>query len=99
MQTRKEELAIPPAAQKARKAIELLRVWAANGKQHVTLAADVWDDPAAWGIMLVDLAKHVANAYAQKQEITYADALARIKEGLDSEWNDATDEPTGQIED
>jgi hypothetical protein len=34
-------------------AVELLRVWAASGKQHVTIRTEVWEDP--WGIFLVDL--------------------------------------------
>lgn len=50
------ELPVPGAVHADPKAIELLRVWAAGGKQHVTLATRVWEDPAAWGIMLVDLA-------------------------------------------
>jgi len=37
----------------------------AKGRQHISLATAVWDDPASWGIMLVDLAKHIAIAYQQ----------------------------------
>ena len=92
------DLPIPDAAVGNANAIELLRVWAANGMQHVALATEVWEDPAAWGMMLVDLAKHVANAYAANQAIDYAVALERIKQGFDTEWQDATDEPTGKIE-
>lgn len=59
------QLPVPAAAGNDASAFELIRVWAAHGQQHVSLAIEVWDDPAAWGVMLVDLAKHVASAYQQ----------------------------------
>ncbi len=86
-------LPIPPRAQKDRKGIELARIWAAKGKQHVTIRTKVWVDPAAWGMMLVDLAKHVANAYAEDEGLDAAAVLERIKEGFDAEWGHPTDEP------
>jgi hypothetical protein len=45
--------------------------------------------------MLVDLAKHVANAYEQVDGRDRDETLARIKAGFDAEWDHATDEPTG----
>jgi hypothetical protein len=70
-------------------------VWAAGGHQHVTLATNLWEDPAAWGIMLVDLAKHVADAYEKTSGQPVAEVLARIRAGFDAEWETATDSPTG----
>ncbi len=93
-----KELSIPPAALSAKQAIELLRVWAANGSQHVTIETGLWADPAAWGLMLVDLARHVANSYEQKGAISRAEALTRIHAAFDAEWAVPTDEPTGQLE-
>jgi hypothetical protein len=92
-------LPVPPAAQTDAKAIELLRVWAANGQQHVSLATNLWPDPAAWGIMLVDLAKHVAAAYQQTSGKGFESVLNRIKEGFDAEWLAATDKPFGSLQD
>jgi hypothetical protein len=91
------ELPIPPKASEDRRAVEILRVWAAGGKQHVTLATGLWKDPACWGLMLVDLAKHVANAYAQSIDISALEALRSIRKGIDAEWESATDAPTGQL--
>lgn len=82
-----------PSRKRARD--ELVRVWAAAGAQHVTLATGLWDDPAAWGLALVDLARHVARAYAQTQGKPPAAVLRRIREGFDAEWGNATDTPTG----
>jgi hypothetical protein len=89
-----KELPIPAAVAADERAIELGRIWAAGGKQHVSLATGIWDDPANWGIMLVDLARHAANTYGASTGMTREAVLARIKEGLDAEWSHPTDEAT-----
>jgi hypothetical protein len=91
------ELPIPPEVTGDKHARELIRVWAAHGKLHVSIATSVWDDPFKWGMMLVDLAKHVANAYHKTSNMPVVTTLERLREGLDAEWEDATDEPTGRI--
>ena len=72
--------------------MELARIWIVDGNQHVAINGNLWDDPAAWGLMLVDLAKHVANAYAKegrnKQEV-----LNRILDGFNAEIQSPTDDP------
>jgi hypothetical protein len=47
--------------------------------------------------MLVDLAKHVANAYEQQEGRSNSDSLQRIRAGFDAEWSKATDHPAGHI--
>jgi hypothetical protein len=91
------ELPVPPTASAARQAVEIARVWIVDGRQHVTLNAKAWKDPAAWGLLLVDLAKHLANAYEQVDGRDADVTLARIKEGFDAEWLHATDEPSGRV--
>lgn len=92
-----KELLIPPEATRDPKAIELARIWASGGKQHVSLITGIWKDPAAWGIMLVDLAKHIAAAYGQKEGRDPLETLSRIKAGFDAEWQHETDRPTGGL--
>ena len=94
-----KELPIPPVARESSGAIEVARVWVAKKAQHVSLATGLWKDPAAWGVMLVDLAKHVANAYHETTGQGPSEALARIKEGFDAEWAAATDDPEGGLVD
>lgn len=91
------QLAIPDAARKDPKAFELLRVWIANGDQHVSLRAGVWADPAAWGIMLADLAKHVTKSYEQDEGRDSIKTFQRIKDALNAELASQTDKPSGQI--
>ncbi|MEG3149254.1 DUF5076 domain-containing protein [Sphingomonas sp. ZT3P38] len=80
-----EQLEIPGATGTDKDAFEILRVWIANEQQHVSLRTGVWEDPAAWGLMLADLARHIANAYHQQEGYAVSAALKRIKEGLDAE--------------
>lgn len=94
---RVNELPIPPIAQSDKGAIELVRVWASDGRQHVSVATGVWNDPAAWGIMLVDLARHVAGAYHDAKGLDQETVLDRIKAGFDAEWSAATDKPQGGL--
>jgi hypothetical protein len=91
------ELPVPPAALKDPNATEIARIWAAGGKQQVSLATELWNDPMAWGLMLVDLARHVANAYCQTEGRDPADVLRRIRAGLDAEWSSPTDAPKGRL--
>ncbi len=92
-----DQLLIPDAARRDAKSFELLRVWVANNGQHVSLRTGVWDDPAAWGIMLVDLARHVAAAYEQTEGRDLGEVLARLKAGFDAEWTTATDTLEGTV--
>ncbi len=43
------EMGIPEAAERDPNALELLRVWRANGPQHVSLRVAVWEDPEHGG--------------------------------------------------
>jgi hypothetical protein len=93
----RDYLDIPDAVRSDPDSFELLRVWIAHGGQHVTLRTGGWDDPAAWGIMLADVARHVANAYHQEKGLDRAASLERIKAGLYVEFESPTDEPTGGL--
>jgi hypothetical protein len=92
------ELAVPPQAARDRSAVEIARIWLVAGDQHVVLRPDVWEDPAAWGLLLVDLAKHAANTYHQSEGRDIQQTLNRIKGGFDAEWEHATDRPTGELQ-
>jgi len=60
----------------------------------VALQTGVWDDPAAWGIMLSDLMHHIADAYQRERRLDPVTTLARIKAGLDAELSSPTDRPS-----
>ena len=97
--TDRDQLLIPDAARKDPKSFELLRVWVASKGQHVSLRAGVWNDPAAWGLMLADLARHVVNSYEQDSGFSPHETLQRIKAAFDLELTSPTDVPSGEIRD
>ncbi len=91
------QLVIPDAAREDPKSFEVARVWVAKKVEHVSLRVDVWKDPAAWGIILADLARHLANAYEQNAGLNSHDTLQRIKAGFEAEMDSPTDHPTGSL--
>ena len=94
----RDELSIPEAAKRDAGSFELLRVWIANKGQQVSLKVGVWEDSAGWGIMLADLAGHVANSYQQDAGFDPAKTLKWIRAAFDAELKSRTDEPTGSID-
>ena len=91
-----DQLPIPAAAQRDPKSFELLRVWVADQRQHVSLRVGVWNDPAAWGLMLADLAKHIVSTYEQELAKDRLQTLQRIKAAFDAELESPTDTPSGR---
>ena len=85
-------LELPPIAQTDPKATEVLRVWAAPGSSQQLTLRTTWKDAGAWGLMLVDIARHAAKAYAKEGQDESA-VLARIRELFDVEWGAPTDDP------
>ena len=97
--SQKNALPIPAAASRDPRSLEVLRVWIANGEQHVALAFGMWEEPAAWGMLLADLARHIAEAHAQQDDtIDPEDFLEQIRAGLEAELDGPTDAVDGSIQ-
>ncbi|MEM8993173.1 MAG: DUF5076 domain-containing protein [Acidobacteriota bacterium] len=60
-----EELEPPSAIEEAEEAIEVLRAWVADEHLQATLDPMAFESPGVWGSLLADLARHVANTWAQ----------------------------------
>jgi hypothetical protein len=88
---------IPPAAEEDPAAFEILRVWGAKGTQHVSIFWDLWDDPATWGMMLADLARHVANALHQERGLYSNEVVRQIRSMFNKEMDSPTDSPSGKV--
>ena len=86
------ELQPPPIAADS-SAVEVLRVWGGPGLPQQYVVEVNWEDPGAWGLLLVDLARHVSKAYAASGVATEGEALDRIKLLFDAEWASPTDNP------
>jgi len=96
--SRKPNALEPPDLATERESREILRVWVRPGwsKMSVALLPDS-RDPSLWGIALVDIARHVAKAYALDGVASENDALARIKQVFDAEWGAPTEMPEGRL--
>ena len=62
MTSPKRDLSIPGEVVRDSKASEVLRAWVANGGLVCSLRPEIWEEPGYWGILLADVARHVANA-------------------------------------
>jgi cell division protein FtsL len=93
----KNSLATPELAKEEGSA-EILRMWVRKdwSRLQVSLATH-HDDPAVWGIALADAMRHVAKAYALNGARSENDALVRMKQTFDAEWNAPTDLPEGSL--
>lgn len=80
----------PPMSHEDPGAVELVRFWVTPDMATQVSLRTAFDDPNAWGILLVDLANHVADAYAREGEDRDR-VLARIKDAFDEEWDNPTD--------
>ena len=83
------EVPIPPDAQEVG-GHEVLRAFVVNGGLSVSLQR-AFDEPHTWGVLLVDLARHVARIYAEEAEMTEEHALEEIRRMFDAEWDRSTD--------
>ena len=87
-----DRLTLPPNAHET-DAVEVLTVWARPGLPQQLTLQPTWPDPAAWGLMIRDITRHAARAYAANGTISESEALARIMTAFDAESMTPTDSP------
>ena len=86
-----EEIAVPANA------VELLRAWMHDGNLHCQLNLGPADEDAAFlfGILLSDVARHVAEALQRTQEIPAAETLNRLRQHFNAELSAPTADRKG----
>src|SRR6266513_2313001 len=72
-----DALIIPPEAL-AQGGVEVLRAAIVDGGLHVSLRR-AFDDPDAWGMLIADVARHVARIYATESKFREEETLERIR--------------------
>jgi len=85
-----KELQKPPIAMQNENAVEVLRVWSVPKGPNQFVIEPLWDDAGYWGIMLVDIARHVAKAHARRYGGEENQALGRIGQLFAVEWQQPT---------
>ncbi|MCY3002134.1 MAG: DUF5076 domain-containing protein [Planctomycetota bacterium] len=88
------ELEVPSSVAKNSAAVEVLRVWAPPGQPQQFVLRTTWKNPAAWGLLLVDVARQAASAYAAEGHDREA-VILKIRELWDAEFANPTDSPEG----
>ena len=77
-----QQLQIPPNVASDSNAAELIRAWASGGGLVCSLNPTAWPEdqaPIAWGILLSDVARHVADALQQSYGLERSAVLARMR--------------------
>ena len=86
-----KEQPLPPDVIGREDATEVLRAFVVDGGLSIAFTR-AFEEPDMWGLLLVDIARHAARAYAKESACTENEALARIVEMFEAEIARPTDE-------
>ena len=81
---------MPPDVMGRDDATEVLRAFVLDGGLSIAFAR-AFEEPDIWGLLLVDIARHAARAYARESTFTEDDALRRIVDMFEAEVARPTD--------
>jgi len=93
------ERPIPEAALLDENSVEMLRVWIANKKLHTSLKVGMYretmnvPEEKAWGRILADAARHIADALEEGYSSNREDSLELIRKA----FNDQLDTPSTSV--
>ena len=83
--------------------MEMVRGWIAEGGLHCVLNVGHWhensdiDERQAWGIMLADMARHIANAMQEMADMDPQSSLQIIVNAFQSELSKPSSEHSGEF--
>jgi hypothetical protein len=93
-----EELSLPSEIGKATEAAEVLRAWIVDSRLVCVLDPQAFEDPAIWGMLLADVARHVGQAYEQLQGADPEAVSRAIAQSFAAELAKPTDDHHGSLE-
>ena len=85
-----KEQPLPPDVMGRADATEVLRAFVLDGGLSIAFTR-AFEEPDMWGLVLVDIARHAARAYARESAYTEEEALARIVDMFEAETARPTD--------
>ena len=93
-------LVVPPAAQRDEQAVQMLSAWIAEKGLHCTINVGFWraqerQEPAAWGILIADVMRHIANALRDQQGVAVDATMEQLLESLHRELDEPTSAASG----
>jgi len=105
----KSELLIPDTALGDPERVEMARIWVAKGGLHCNLRIGGWSvaskgaevtpvlERRAWGILLSDIARHVADALSKKEQVPKEEILNTLVGTFLSEVRTDAGQPQGDF--
>ncbi|CCD89045.1 conserved protein of unknown function [Bradyrhizobium sp. ORS 285] len=88
-----KEQPLPPDVVGREDATEVLRAFVLDGGLSIAFQR-AFEEPDVWGLLLVDVARHAARAYARESDYSEDEALQRIVEMFEAELARPTDTGT-----
>jgi uncharacterized protein DUF5076 len=85
-----KEQPLPPDVMDREDATEVLRAFVVDGGLSIAFTR-AFEEPDMWGLLLVDIARHAARAYAREAVMSEEEALARILDMFEAEIARPTD--------
>jgi hypothetical protein len=85
-----KEQPIPPDVAGRGDAVEVLRAFVVDHGLSISFMR-AFDDPAMWGMLLVDIARHAARAFEREGVLSAEAALEAIREMFEMEIASPTD--------
>ncbi|MGA7803963.1 DUF5076 domain-containing protein [Bradyrhizobium sp.] len=79
-----KEQPLPPDVIGNDEATEVLRAFVLDGGLSIAFMR-AFEEPDMWGLLLVDIARHAARAYARESSFTEHEALRRIVDMFEAE--------------
>ena len=98
-----KQLPIPEAAIRDEDAVEMLRVWVAERKLHCSMKVGMYQDSMnipeekAWGTILADAARHLANALESRYSTDASESLRKIRDVFIKELGDPSSDAEGNF--
>jgi uncharacterized protein DUF5076 len=84
------EQPLPPDVIGREDATEVLRAFVVDGGLSIAFTR-AFEEPEMWGLLLVDIARHAARAFARESEYSEEEALERILDMFEAEIQRPTD--------
>ena len=99
-------LPVPVEAQRDPKSVEMMRSWIAEGRLFTVINVGHWERPDAgiderdaWGIVMADMVRHIANAHEEEYGRDPGETLIMIREAFEREIANPTTEHSGEFGD
>jgi hypothetical protein len=102
MARRTKSLPIPPQATDDKNSQEMIRAWIAEEGLHCSLQVSFWEDRGlnetwAWGVLLADVVRHVANALEESNGKDPRETVQAIKASFLNEIDNPSSKHKGKF--